>query len=217
MTDRDDLIASLSAGLPAVKPVANTGVLAAIWLIVSALWVVGVTHFFGPLRPGALEQLGSEPRFLFESLTGVAAIAWISLLAFKAAIPGALSRRFAVIGALLMVLWWGSYLVGLVIPALEPSMLGKRAHCFVETLVYSVPPILLGLFMLRRLYPLQPVRTGMAVSLAAGMLPALYMQLACMYAPDHILLFHMLPGLAMVLAGAALARLLSWPSTSVQG
>lgn len=214
MTDHDDLIANLSTDLPAVKPVANIGVLAAAWLVVSALWVIGVTHFFGPLRPTAIAQLGSEPRFLLEVVTGVAAIGWISLLAFRAAIPGALSRRFAMVGAVLMALWWGSYLVGLVNPALEPSMLGKRPHCFVETLVYAVPPILLGLFMLRRLYPLRPVRTAMAVSLAAGMLPALYMQLACMYSPAHILLFHMLPGLAMVVAGAALARLLSWPSTT---
>ena len=217
MTDRDDLIASLSAGLPAVKPVANIGLLAATWLIVSALWVVAVTHFLGPLRPGAITQLVSEPRFLLESLAGVAAIAWVSLLSFRAAIPGALTRRFAIVGAALMILWWSFYLVGLVNPALDPSMAGKRALCFIETLVYSVPPILLGLFMLRRLYPLQPARAAMTVSLAAGMLPALYMQLACMYAPAHILLFHMIPGLAMVLAGAALAKLLPWPSTSTRG
>jgi hypothetical protein len=36
--------------------------------------------------------------------------------------------------------------------------------------------------------------------LAAGLIPALYMQIACMYDPGHILLFHILPGLSVALA-----------------
>jgi hypothetical protein len=51
----------------------------------------------------------------------------------------------------------------------------------------------------------------MSISLAAGMLPALYMQLACMYEPSHILAFHIFPGLLMVLAGAAIAALWRLP------
>jgi len=52
---------------------------------------------------------------------------------------------------------------------------------------------------------LRPVRTAMSVGLVAGMLPALYMQLACMYEPLHILAFHILPGLLMVGVAAAIA------------
>jgi len=37
------------------------------------------------------------------------------------------------------------------------------------------------------------------------MMPALYMQLACMYEPAHILSFHILPGLMMVGVGAVIA------------
>ena len=47
----------------------------------------------------------------------------------------------------------------------------------------------------------------MSLGLAAGMLPALYMQLACMYEPLHILTLHILPGLAMVLMAAVIAVL----------
>ena len=65
--------------------------------------------------------------------------------------------------------------------------------------------IVAGLFLIRRLYPLSPIRTAMSVGLVAGMLPALYMQLACMYEPAHILTFHILPGLLMVGAGAGIA------------
>ncbi len=85
-------------------------------------------------------------------------------------------------------------------------MLGKRPHCFVETLFYALPPLVLGCYLTRRLFPLRPLRTAMAVGLAAGMLPALYMQLACMYIPDHILKFHIAPGLGV----AAVAVPLAW-------
>ena len=59
----------------------------------------------------------------------------------------------------------------------------------------------------RRLYPLRYLRTAMTVGLAAGMLPALYMQMACMYEPSHILGLHLLPGLSMALIGGVIALL----------
>ena len=133
------------------------------------------------------------------------AIAFTTLVAFRAAVPGALTRRFAALGIGLLMVWIGCYLVGLVSPALEPSMLGKRHYCVYETFVYAVPPVILAYMLTRRLYPLQPVGTALALSLAAGMMPALYMQIACMYAPDHILKFHILPGLVIAALGAAIA------------
>ncbi len=208
MTNRNELIDQLSGDLPPVKTVGRPMLRAFAWFAVSAIYVMAVTQWFGPLRPGAVSQLLSEPRFLLESTLGVLAIAWVAVAAFRAAIPARLGKGFAIAGAVLMTLWLLNYVVGLVSPALEPSMLGKRPHCFAETLAYAVPPILLGLLMIRRLYPLSPVRNAMLLSLAAGMLPALYMQLACMYAADHILMFHILPGLVMVLPGALFGLLI---------
>lgn len=210
MNAHDDLIESLSRELAPVSPVPNVNVLSLAWLLLSAGFVVAVTHLTGPIRTGAYAQLFSEPRFLLESLLGVAAIAWIGMAAFRAAIPAALSRTFAVTGFFLMVLWLSQYVLGLISPALEPSELGKRSHCYFETMVISLPPILASLFLIRRLYPLRYVRTTMALGLASGMLPALYMQLACMYEPKHILGLHILPGLAMVFVGAAMAAV--WPA-----
>jgi len=207
MNKHDELIASLSRDLVPVSPAPDVNTLAMVWFLLSASYVVVMTHLFGPIRPGAFSQLAIEPRFLLESLLGVAAIIWTSLLAFRAAVPAALTRQFAAVGFVLMALWLAQYVVGLVNPALEPSTLGKRDHCYFETMVYAFPPILVALFFIRRLYPLRFIRTAMSISLAAGMLPALYMQLACMYEPLHILTFHILPGLAMVLIGAAIAAL----------
>lgn len=205
MNERDDLILSLSRGLEPVSPVLNVNVLALGWLLVSAVYVAAMIHLVGPIRPGALSQLASEPRFLLETLLGAAAIVWVGLAAFRAAIPAALSKSFAASGLILVVLWLVQFLIGLVSPALEPSELGKRDFCYLETIAYSIPAILIALFVIRRLYPLRYVRTAMTVGLAAGMLPALYMQLACMYEPMHIMLLHLLPGLSMALIGAAIA------------
>lgn len=217
MNSHDKLIDSLILDLTPVSPTPDVNALSLVWLLVSACFVVAVTHLVGPIRPGAYSQLFSEPRFLLESALGAAAIVWIGMAAFRAAIPAVLTRSFAITGFVLMALWLAQYLFALISPALEPSELGKRSHCYLETMAYSVPPILVSVFLIRRLYPLRLVRTSMALGLAAGMLPALYMQLACMYEPMHILGLHILPGMFMVLVGAAIAAL--WPvrHDSLQG
>jgi hypothetical protein len=209
MNTHDKLIARLSRDLAPVSPVPNVNALSATWLSLSAIYVVLMTHLVGPIRPGAYSQLFTEPRFLLESLLGAAAITWVGMAAFRAAIPAVLSKTFATAGVVLLSLWLGQYVFGLIDPALEPSMLGKRGHCYLETMAYSLPPIAIAVVLIRRLYPLKFIRTAMVLGLAAGMLPALYMQLACMYEPVHILGLHILPGLAMVLVGAAIAAL--WP------
>lgn len=199
------LISNLSNDLAPVKPLPNINKLGMAWFLMSAIYVVVVTHIFGPIRPGALTQLVTEPRFLLETMLGAASILWVSLLAFRSSVPAVLSKQFAVTGLVLMVLWLTQYVIGLFSPALAPSTLGIRHYCYLETMVYALPVILAGLYQVRRFYPLSPLRTAMSIGLVAGMLPALYMQLACMYDPIHILVFHILPGLLMVVVGAGIA------------
>jgi hypothetical protein len=202
---QDTLISNLSQDLKPVAQPPAINKLALAWFLLSAIYVMAVTQLFGPIRPGAFTQLGTEPRFLLETLVGVVAILWFSLVAIRSAIPAALSRQFAIAGIVLMALWIAQYVIGFVSPALEPSRLGKRNYCYFETMIYSVPVILSGFYIVRRLYPLSPRRTAMSIGLVSGMLPALYMQLACMYEPLHILAFHILPGLLMVGVSAAIA------------
>ena len=211
MNQHENLIEKLSRDLEPVATAPNVNRLGMIWLVVSAIFVASITHLVDPVRPGAYAQLTAEPRFLLETLLGVAAIAWVGVLAFRSAVPGELTRKFAMAGLALMALWLAQYVFGLVSPALEPSELGKRSFCYLETMIYAVPLILAGMYLARRLYPLQYKRTAMLLALAAGMIPALNMQIACMYVPSHILQFHILPGLLMVLAGAVLAALWRLP------
>ena len=85
-------------------------------------------------------------------------------------------------------------------------MLGKRPHCVYETLLYALPPLVAAFLLVRRLYPLQPLSSSLSLSLAAAMMPALYMQLACMYDPAHVLGLHIAPALLL----AALATGAFW-------
>jgi hypothetical protein len=203
MSDRNELIQSLATNLPPVKPVISAERLTALWLVLSALLVVSLIHLFGPIRANAWHQLATEPRFLTETLFGVLAIAIVGLAGFRAAVPGALSRRFFTLSCLLLAIWLAFYVIGLVSPALAPSMLGKRPHCVWETLVYGLPPVAVAFALMRKRYPLHPVRAALSFGLAAGMMPALYMQIACMYAPAHMLQFHVAPGL--LVAGLSVA------------
>ena len=119
--------------------------------------------------------------------------------------PAALNKRFAVTGMVLFGLWLSQYVIGIFSPALEPSTLGARRHCYLETMLYTLPVILTGLYYIGQFYSLRPVHTAMSIGLVAGMLPALYMQIACKYDPAHILVFHILPGLFMVAVSAGIA------------
>jgi hypothetical protein len=212
--DRHTVVAALVDDLTPVTPHASLVGPAAAWWVISWLWVIAATLAYGPLRPGALAALGSVPHFAAESLLGLLAGLLITWIGFAESVPGMARRSLALLAVAIGGLWVTSYLAGFVVPALEPSMAGKRPHCFFETLVYALPPIVVGVWMLRRRYALRAVRAGALIGLAAGSLPALLMQVACMYSPEHILLFHIGPGLAMGVVGAAAGAWLARPSVA---
>ena len=207
MRNRDELLDRLATGLAPVKPAPDLQLLACLWFGLSVLYVAAVTYLLGPIRPTALAQLQSEPRFLMEMIVGSLAAAGLALTAFRVASPGAMRGGLAFVVGVLGALWLGGFLLGLVSPALEPSMLGKRNHCFVETFIYALPPLLALLYWQRRLYALRPTQAAVLAGLSAGILPALYMQVACMYHPAHILAFHIGPALAVAALAPLLMRL----------
>ena len=72
----------------------------------------------------------------------------------------------------------------------------------------AAPILVVGLLLLRRLAPLGRWNTGVVAGAAAGSIPALLMQLACIYIPSHILFFHIAPAVVLTLLGSLLGRLL---------
>jgi hypothetical protein len=205
MKSTDELIAKLSRDLAPVSSVTGITTKALLWLLASAALSILAIHLYGPLRPGALQQLLNHPRFLLEILFGAATIVVLTLAGFRSAIPGMSSRRLGWIGLAMLSLWLISYGIGLASPAMEPSMLGKRDHCIYEVLLLGTPTALFGTYLCTRWYPLEPVELGWRCGVAAGLIPALYMQVACMYDPAHALTAHMSPALILGAGCAALA------------
>ena len=209
MRSRSELIRELSQELDPAPRLRGPFQLALLWWVGAWIFVVVATIAVQPMRPGFTNQLLASPRFAGETLLGIAAGALAIGTAFALGIPGwGAPRRRIVLALGLLALWVGTYFYGLVDPALEPSMLGKRALCFAEVLIYGVPILVAGLLLLRRLAPLGRWSTGLVTGAAAGAIPGLLMQLACLYIPSHILIFHLAPALALALVGSLAGRVL---------
>jgi hypothetical protein len=199
---RADLIRELADGLRPAPRLRAPGHLALLWGAGAWLFVVGATIAVQPLRPGVHDQLLASPRFAGETLFGLLAGGLAIWVGFAVGTPGRSQRRWIVLALGSLALWAGVYVCGLVSPALEPSMLGKRQLCFLEVLLYGLPTLTVGLLLLRRLAPLERWSAGLVMGAAAGAMPGLLMQLACMYVPAHILSHHLGPVLGLALLGA---------------
>ena len=203
MSERERLIDELVHDLRPVRRPGRIVALLGIWLVVSWGLVVGLVLADAPLRPDVAEQLRTSPRFLLETLLGLGAGALAMGAALRLGIPspGNWLGRAGPAWALLFV-WVGAYLYGLSSPSLEPSMLGKREGCYLQVLFFGLPPLVLGLVMMRRLASFDRWASGALVGAAAGAIPGLLMQAGCMYVPEHILTHHIAPIGALAVVGA---------------
>ncbi len=174
-----------------------------LWMGLAWGFVVLATLWVQALRPGWLSQILTSPQFAFETLSGLIAIVLLSVLVFRMGVP-ATSRRWLFIGTVIATtLWISSFIVGLFYhPALEVSMTGKRELCHYQTLVFAIPPLVIGLFCLHRAWVLNWPVNALSLGTLSAMIPAWIMQLACMYDPAHILEHHIAPIIVVGLFGA---------------
>lgn len=208
----EQLIRELSEQLTPSPPRWPVLRVALLWLAVTIAYVTVTMVLIGPFRAGALTQLFDHPRFALENAAGFLAIVFWALSAFSASVPGATAHRYLRVGFVLLLLWLANFFWGYLSPALEPSMFGKRPNCALEAYLYSVPPTIAAIWLQLRRYPLAPVRCAMYAATAAGMIPAVMMQLACMYAPTHILQHHVLPiAVVALITGGIVYGLQRWP------
>lgn len=204
---RQQLIAELAADAQPLKRPGQIGRQVGVWLLVSAVLVGVAIVFGGPMRPQAAAQLAHSRQFFAESVLGIAAIVALAVAAFRSGIPAPRPMyRRALPALLILAAWIVLHVYGIFDPALTPSMSGKRAACWLEALLYGMPGLAFGCWWLRQGWPLQARWSGALLGLAAGAMPALTMQFACMYAPLHIIEFHLLPGLALGAVGALLGN-----------
>ncbi|MEE9345220.1 MAG: NrsF family protein [Methylococcales bacterium] len=204
---RSDLINDLSKDLAVVNSRNRMMLPAFLWFICSWMYVIASSLYLGPARANAYTALLSNPQFAFESLAGLLASALFCIIAFRESIPGLRSQWLILIAFFSAIVWVGCYVVDLSFPAIEPSLLGKRAHCVLEAYLYSGPPLFIGYWLIYQRYSLDSIWAGLFLGICAGMLPALSMQIVCMYNPQHILTHHIGPILLIALSGALIGKL----------
>jgi hypothetical protein len=201
---RSEIIKALSEDLQPISFKNSIVLPALLWFVVSWIYVIALSVYLGPLRTGALESLIKSPQFALESLAGLISAALFCVIAFQEAIPGRRRQWMVWLAFLSALLWISCYITGLSFPAIQPSWDGKRAHCVLEAYLYSGPPLIIGYRLIFKRYPLSTLQAGVFMGISAGIIPALFMQISCMYDPLHILTHHIAPISIIVLIGALL-------------
>ncbi len=199
---RSQLIDQLVAELPISKPRYHVYMLLLGWIFVAWFFSVAMTLLQAPLRSSWLEQLSASPQFLLEMSSGLVAVMLMALMVFQKAVPGLSRKPVLVTSVIVLVLWLGSLFAGLYFPALVPSMEGKRPLCELEIVAYSIPLMVAGFVIVRKGFVLNWPAAGFGIGLASGFIPALLMQLACMYNPAHALQCHVFPAVLLGAVGA---------------
>ena len=211
MIQENDFIQNLVNDNTGWKPLPLTrGVLLG-WLIGGfALVSILMAFSFSGFRDGFFAELQQSPQFLIEIVGASIVCSILAALGLMLSVPGSLATyqypRMKVFIPLSLG-FLGAYLVYACIhPALTPSMEGKRSYCLYEALVYGL--LLSGVYfrMLLKRVALYPTGAAIAGGIASALIPAILMQLGCMYDPYHALAFHYGPALALGAIGYGVAR-----------
>ncbi|MGB0619943.1 MAG: NrsF family protein [Myxococcota bacterium] len=198
---RLDFVEALVADLRAVTPAPALRRVLLTWIGFSVLATGAVTLLLGPLRDDVLTDLAT-PRLALEIGLGFATLIALAVAGLEAGVPGGPRRTLLVLPPALFAIGWLAIALGAFsLAGPDPSSIGKREHCFLEGLLLILAPAVLGLRSIRVRSLGAGWLSGGLIGLAAGGLPALAMQLACMYDPEHALHFHFTP----MLVAAALS------------
>jgi hypothetical protein len=202
-----ELVDLLVADLEPVRPAASWRRAMFAWCLVSWAIVSVAILSSGPLRDGLLGELIGSPRLAIELAFGFAAGLAAIWTGLEFGVPGAPSRPRLLAPPLLLFCGWTLAIgYGLIHPSDPTTMDGRRVHCFIETLLVSLPPFSVALYLLRGRIVFARAGAGLLVGAAAAAIPALWMHAACTTEPLHALTFHLSPILIIGVLGAILAR-----------
>lgn len=194
----ESLISELSSNLEVTAPLAAPTVRAGLWLSFAYLVSLALILATGPLRPGFMQQLMENPRVLLELILGLAIAPMTIYTAFQLSVPDEkyLKAKHLWVAFIPLGLLMISLFVGLWAPSMESSMIGKRDHCLLETLIFGMVPTLVAYKMLVKAFPWRKYWSASLLAMAAIAPGAALMHIACMYDAKHILIYHMVPILA---------------------
>jgi hypothetical protein len=199
----DALVADLTPARPATPWLETLfGWCLVSWLIVSVAILVT-----GPLREGILGEFLTNPSFALQLVMGLGAGLAAIWAGLEIGVPGAPPAWRLWTPPLVFLTGWVVLVgIGLADPNGVTSMDGKRAHCFIQTLLAAMPPFAIGLSLLRRRVIFARKDAGFLVGIAAAAIPALWMHVACIAEAGHVLESHLSSVLIVGLLGAASAH-----------
>ena len=202
----DDWARSLSQNFKPERPLPTPPW--AFFLFTTLTYALTLSLILGaqPLRPTWAEDLREEVTFLTETLLLTFGGLICALVGLNLSIPG--SHRWLklkAIGLLPTLLFICLLLYGwfLGASALNHGSLGERPACHIEVFLISLLPLGMCSWWLQKSFsgPFQNLST-LHLFVASVTPPLALMQLACLYQPQHNVLYHLLP--------AALALTLAW-------
>ena len=153
-------------------------------------------------RPHFQTQVFEFTRFKLEVLSGILVSFLALYLAFKKLIPGeTISSPLRLSSQVITVAFLCALIISFFLISPESSSEGARAFCDIEILIYGGGWLFGLVFMSRK----GLLKTGewenYLYGFSAGMVPAIIMQVACMYDPWHALIFHFGPVLILTFSG----------------
>lgn len=153
-------------------------------------------------RPGFSSQLLTHPRFLVEIISASALTLLILYGILSDIVPGkSLSPVIKGVGVFLLLTLVYSLYLSFYNPTPEVSIVGARAFCLEEVVMYGLLGLFSCFYFVRKSdYPFTR-RSYLLIGMGTTLIPAVLMQLACMYSPKHALLIHYGPILVGLIFG----------------
>lgn len=163
-----DLITQLGSDLPPVEPLPSPGRRASRWLVGCVVYLAAMALAVTAIGS---HQGGFAPGFVGTQALGVVAGSLAAWAAFGSVVPG-YSRGVLIAALLAAVVWLASFAVLATGSGFE-STTAEAQHewvCVAIILLGSTPLYLALLVMLRKGAPMNPMRSGLLIALAAGLL-----------------------------------------------
>ncbi len=214
MGDRtiDGVIAALTADLTPVKPLPRIAVRARRTAALSIAPVVAGVLLYGVRRD--LPRMSGDPLFLAQALLTLATALLSTIAALRLSVPGIDGDRRVRYAPFLALAGW-TLLLAAVFAVTGGSVVTLAAEplhvtCGAVIFLLSITPALVIGHMVRRGAPLDAGAAGGLASLAAAAFGAVGVQAICpVQRPAHLLVSHLLPVVALTVAGALASRAVS--------
>ena len=201
---KESFIKGLSELCKPVRPLPRPSVRGAVWSVVALVVAVGLTWMVQPFRPGFMEQLATHPVFVAEVVSGLLLVPLTAYALLVLSVPGGrVPVSVIVLLSFLATVFLFCQPLAFAGLAPESTMVGKRAACWLEVIIYGTILLALIHWFLRKAMPRFGWRGRIATGLCAGLLPAVLMEIACLYEPHHQVHYHYLPMLVPVLCALA--------------